>query len=200
MSGFHEIRFPDTIALDAVGGPNFDTTVIITANGTERRNVNWSQSRGRWDVGSNIKDRAGFEQLIAFFRARQGRAYGFRFKDWSDYEALASVIGTGDGAQLTFQLVKKYTSGTIDSTRIISKPVAGTVKIYLDGVEATTGWTVNTATGVVTFGTAPAVGVVVTADFEFDVPVRFDTDVMNFNLSFIDFGNWPNVPVVEVRV
>ncbi|MFN7177789.1 MAG: DUF2460 domain-containing protein, partial [Thermaurantiacus sp.] len=137
--------------------------------------------------------------LIAFFRARRGRAYGFRFKDWTDYQALAQLIGQGDGATKTFQLVKTYASGGEVETRIITKPVPGTVKIYRDGVEAVSGWSVDTATGLVTFTVAPASGVQVTADFEFDVPVRFDSDQMDLTIETYQLGSWGQIPVLEIR-
>jgi uncharacterized protein (TIGR02217 family) len=87
MSGFHEVRFPDNIAYGATGGPEFATTVVATGSGHEKRNVNWSEARGRWDVASGLKKQAQIDELIAFFRARRGKAYGFRFKDWTDYKA-----------------------------------------------------------------------------------------------------------------
>jgi uncharacterized protein (TIGR02217 family) len=178
VSGFHEVRFPDNIAYGATGGPEFATTVVATGAGHEKRNVNWAEARGRWDVASGLKKQAQIGELIAFFRARRGKAYGFRFKDWTDYKATGQLLGTGDDAQIQFQLVKYYPSGSVIEVRTITKPVAGTVKVYLDSIEQLSGWSVDTTTGLVTFGTPPALGVEVTADFEFDVPVRFDTDHM----------------------
>ena len=96
MSGFHEVRFPDNIAYGATGGPEFATTVVATGSGHEKRNVNWSEARGRWDVASGLKKQAQIDELIAFFRARRGKAYGFRFKDWTDYRATGQLLGTGD--------------------------------------------------------------------------------------------------------
>jgi hypothetical protein len=139
MSGFHEVRFPDNIAYGATGGPEFATTVVATGSGHEKRNVNWAEARGRWDVASGLKKQAQIDELIAFFRARRGKAYGFRFKDWTDYKATGQLLGTGDDVLV----------------RTITKPVAGTVKVYLDGVEQLSGWSVDTTTGLVTFGTAP---------------------------------------------
>ena len=199
MSGFHEVRFPEAIARGASGGPGYSTTVITTSAGLERRNMNWSAARGRWDVGSGLKRRADVAELIAFFRARRGRAYGFRFKDWTDYQALAQPIAQGDGTTETVQLIKSYASGGAVETRLITKPVPGTVKITLDGVETTSGWSVETGTGLVTFTVAPASGVQVTADFAFDVPVRFDTDQMDLSLETYDRGVWPQIPIVEIR-
>ena len=156
MSGFHEVRFPDNIAYGATGGPEFATTVVATGAGHEKRNVNWAEARGRWDVASGLKKQAQIDELIAFFRARRGKAYGFRFKDWTDYKATGQLLGTGDDAQTQFQLVKHYPSGSVIEVRTITKPVAGTVKVYLDGVEQLSGWSVDTTTGLVTFSTAPA--------------------------------------------
>jgi uncharacterized protein (TIGR02217 family) len=151
-------------------------------------------------VAHGLKKREQVAELIAFFRARRGRAYGFRFKDWTDYQALAQSLGVGDGAATSFQLVKHYASGGEIETRIISKPVAGTVKVYRDGVEATSGCSVDNTTGLVTFTTAPNVGVQIAADFTFDVPVRFDSDQMDVTIETYQLGSWGQIPVVEIRL
>jgi uncharacterized protein (TIGR02217 family) len=199
-SGFHEVRFPDRIAVGAVGGPAFSTTVIATASGYEQRNVNRAEARGRWNVATGIKRREDVAELIEFFRCRMGRAYGFRFKDHTDFRAIAQLLGTGDGSTTSFQLGKRYTSGPATVTRTIRKPVASTVKVYRDGVLASTGLTVDTTTGAVTFSTAPAVGVVVTADFEFDIPVRFDADEQQLLATSAVHHDWAAIPIVELRL
>jgi uncharacterized protein (TIGR02217 family) len=199
MSGFHEVQFPDNIAYGATGGPEFATTVVATGGGHEKRNVNWSEARGRWDVASGLKKPAQIDELIAFFRARRGKAYGFRFKDWTDYKATGQLLGTGDGLQTQFQLLKQYPSGSVIEVRTITKPVTGTVKVYLDGVQQFSGWSVGTTTGLVTFTTAPTVGVEITADFEFDVPVRFDTDHVAVTIETYRLHAWQQIPIVELR-
>ena len=199
MSGFHEVQFPPDISYGAAGGPGYSTSIVTTVSGHERRNANWASSRGRWNVAHGLKKREQVAALIAFFRARRGRAYGFRFKDWTDHQAFAQALGVGDGATKTFQLVKHYPSGGVIETRVITKPVASTVKVYRDGVEATSGWSVETATGLVTFSIAPAVGIQVTADFTFDVPVRFDSDQMDVTIETWELGTWGQIPVVEIR-
>jgi uncharacterized protein (TIGR02217 family) len=199
MSGFHEVRFPDNIAYGATGGPEFATTVVANVAGHENRKVNWSQARGRRDVASGLKKQAQIDELIAFFRALRGRAYGFRFKDWTDYRATGQLLGTGDDALTQFQLVKEYPSGSVIEVRTITKPVAGTVRVYLDGIEQLPGWSVDLTTGLVTFGTPPAVGVEVTADFDFDVPVRFDTDHMAVTIESYRLHAWQQIPIVELR-
>lgn len=200
MTGFHEVRFPEGIARGATGGPGYDTTIISTVAGYERRNANWAQARGRWDVGSGLKRREDLQSLIAFFRARQGRAYGFRFKDWTDFAVTNVVLGTGDGANKVFQLVKRYASGGVEVTRGIAKPVIGSLTAYRDGIAVGGGVSLDSASGFVTFGTAPAPGAVISATFEFDVPVRFDTDQMGVSLDAYDRGSWPEIPIVEIRI
>jgi uncharacterized protein (TIGR02217 family) len=199
MSGFHEVRFPDNIAYGATGGPEFATTVVATGAGHEKRNVNWAQARGHWDVASGLKKQTQIDELIAFFRARRGKAYGFRFKDWTDYKAAGQLLGTGDGTQTEFQLVKQYPSGSVIEVRTITKPVGGTVKVYLDGTLQLSGWSVDTTTGLITFSTPPALGVDFTSDFEFDVPVRFDTDHMAVTIETYRLHNWQQIPIVELR-
>ncbi len=196
---FHEVQFPPDISYGASGGPGYATAVVTTVSGHERRNANWAAARGKWNVAHGLKKRDQVAALIAFFRARKGRAHGFRFKDWTDYQAFAQVLGIGDGATKAFQLVKHYASGGAIETRHIAKPVAGTVTIYRDGIKATSGWSVDTTTGLVTFTTAPGSGVQVTTDFEFDVPVRFDSERMDVTIEAYQLGSWGQIPVREIR-
>jgi uncharacterized protein (TIGR02217 family) len=197
---FVETQFPTDISYGATGGARYSTDIVETFGGWEQRNINWSEARGQWNVAHGVKTPAQIATLIAFFRARRGRAIGFRFKDWADYAATAQIIGTGNGSQTAFQLVKSYTSGGVTVDRTITKPVAGTVHVFKDGVEQMSGWTVNTTTGVVTFTSAPSSSVVVSATFEFDVPARFDTDQIDLNMESLGVSSWQSIPIVEVRV
>jgi len=197
---FEEVQFPSDISYGANGGPMFLTDVVATVSGYEQRNSKWSQSLAKYNVASGVKTETQWQALIAFFRARRGKAVGFRFKDWSDYSAENAGIGTGDDSTTDFQLVKLYTSGSVAVSRDITKPVAGTVDIYVDAVLQASGVTVDTTTGIVTFDTAPAGGEVISADFEFDVPVRFDTDEMAISMDSFDAGNWSSIPLIEVRI
>ncbi len=197
---FHDIQFPSDITYGSSGGPEYSTDIVVLHSGYEQRNLNWSAARARYNVAHGVKSQAQLAALIAFFRARKGRAYGFRFKDWGDYNVAGQSIGTGDGSNKIFQLVKTYTSGGITESRIVAKPVSGTVKIYKSGVLQTSGVVVDTTTGVVTFTAAPANAAAITADFEFDVPVRFDTDKLSASLDSYGSYSWHDVPLVEVRV
>jgi len=179
MATFIETQFPTSIKYGASGGPEYLTDIIEVKSGHESRSQMWSYSRGPWSVDF-LRTDAEVATLIAFFRAMRGRGYGFRFKDWSDYSATDQNLGTGDGFATDFQLRKAYTTtGATTFYRDIFKPVSGTVTIYIDDVEQESGWSVDTTNGVVTFDSAPAVGETVTADFEFDIKARFDTDYLS---------------------
>ncbi len=198
---FVEVCFPTDIAYGSSGGPEYSTDIVITAGGYEQRNINWSQARAHYNVAHGVKTQAQLNELIAFFRARKGRADGFRFKDWSDYKAVAQIIGTGDGTNKIFQLIKTYTSGSITETRIITKPTADNINIYVAGVlQAGAAYSLNNTTGKITFVTAPVGAAIITADFEFDVPVRFDTDRLSATLDYYGVNSWNNIPLVEVRI
>ena len=186
---FHEVRFPDNISRGARGGPERRTQIVELASGDEERNASWANSRRRYDVAYGIRRADDLAAVVAFFEARNGRLHGFRFKDWGDHKSCLpsgtpsptdQSIGTGDGATTAFQLVKRYASGAQSWTRAIAKPVAGT-------------------TGVVTFSAAPSAGVAITAGFEFDVPVRFDTDVLDVTLDLERLGSITSIPLLELR-
>lgn len=204
-----EIRLPLRVGFGSSGGPAFSTEIVTIDGGFERRNQNWSQARRRFDAATGLRSAADVAALTAFFHARAGRARAFRLKDWSDYTSAASgvgattntdqTLGTGNGSQKDFQLVKRYSSGGVTHVRDIKKPVAGSVKIALNGTNQPSGWVVDTTTGIVTFTTAPANGAAITAGFEFDVPVRFDSDQLNLSVdNFV--GSRSQIPLVEVRV
>jgi uncharacterized protein (TIGR02217 family) len=205
---FHEVRFPDAISRGARGGPERRTQIVELASGAEERNASWANSRRRYDVAYGIRRADDLAAVVAFFEARNGRLHGFRFKDWADFKSCLpsqtpgptnQQIGTGNGAAPLFQLTKRYTSGAQSWTRAITRPVAGTVTIALNNTPQASGWSVSTATGLITFNTAPAAGVAITAGFEFDVPVRFDTDVLDVTLDLERLGSITSIPLVEIR-
>lgn len=196
---FVEIQFPPDISYGSSGGPLYVTDIVITAGGHEQRNVQWEQARARYNVAHGVKTKAQLEQLIAFFRARKGRAYGFRFKDWTDYQLVDQVIGVGDGVRTDFQLSKTYISGSAHDVRIIRKPVAATVNVKVNGVAVTSGVSVSIGTGNIDFMVAPAAGAVIAASAEFDVPVRFDTDRLSATLDDYGVHSWLDIPLIEVR-
>jgi uncharacterized protein (TIGR02217 family) len=208
---FHEVRFPAGISLGATGGPERRTEIVVVGSGAEERNSRWADSKRSYNAGFGIKSANDLHEVIAFFEERRGRLHGFRWKDWSDYKSCApsatpsatdQAIGAGDGVNAAFQLTKIYGSSFAPWARTIAKPVAGTVVVAVAGVIADPAdYVVSTTTGAVTFivDHIPGSGQAVTAGFEFDVPVRFDTDRLEINLSQIEAGSIPHIPVVEIR-
>lgn len=208
---FHEVRFPANLSFGSVGGPERRTDIVALSNGFEERNTPWQHSRRRYDAGVGLRSLEDIEALIAFFEARHGQLYGFRWKDWSDFKTSAAskdvryddqIIARGDGQTKVFQLVKTYTSGEFSYSRPITKPVEGTVRVGLEGDDLQEGihWQVDLEAGVVTFDRAPYADALVTAGFEFDVPVRFDADRIATSVASFQAGEVPSVPVVEVRI
>lgn len=208
---FHEIRFPTHLGFGALGGPERRTEVVELANGHEERNSPWAQSRRRYDAGLGLRALDDLEEVIAFFEARQGMLHAFRWKDWADFRsapasrALSSsdqLLGTGDGETQVFQLRKAYASGAQTYFRTITKPVAGTVRVARDGVELAEGvdFSVDPTSGRAMLVQAPGTGAEIRAGFEFDVPVRFDTDMVQVSVASFKAGQVPQVPVVEVRL
>src|SRR5207237_10677203 len=209
---FDEIRFPAAISRGASGGPERRTEIVMLASGGEERNTRWANSRRRYNAGFGIRTLDEIHDVIRFFEERRGRLIGFRWKDHADFKSCApnamisaadQALGAGDGAQDAFQLVKRYGTGLRDFVRRVTKPVLGTVLLATDGIAQVAGsdFAVDPTTGIVTFvaGHIPGAGAAVTAGFEFDVPVRFDTDYLAINLASFKAGDIPEIAIVEVR-
>lgn len=192
---FHEVRLPARLAFGSTGGVERRTEVVTLGSGFERRSTPWAHGRRRYLIGAGLRSLDDMAALTAFFEARRGRLYGFRFRDFADFKSCApggavsatdQAIGTGDGERAAFQLVKDY--GGLK--REIHKPVEGSVRVAVDGVE----------TGAFSVDAAPGEGAAVTAGFEFDTPVRFDADRIEVTLETFEAGRLAAVPLIEVRV
>ncbi|TNE36267.1 MAG: TIGR02217 family protein [Alphaproteobacteria bacterium] len=200
---FHEIRFPTRISYGASGGPRFSTTVQILNSGFEQRNINWAEARREYSFDISPSRGEDWAAVLAFFHARYGRAYGFRLKDFSDFEMAQQQIGTGDGATTEFQIFKRYVDvGEIAPAydRPLKKIVADTALVWVDGTSLLSGWSVDETTGLLTFDTAPESDVEISVSCEFDVPVRFDTDLMQAAIPGPDIHHWQSIKLVEVRL
>jgi uncharacterized protein (TIGR02217 family) len=212
-AAFHEILFPLDIALKSAGGPERRTEIVTLGSGREERNARWAHSRRRYDAGYGVKTLAALSEVVAFFEERRGRLHGFRWRDRLDHSSAApdvavsptdQVIGVGDGETASFALKKTYGGLHAPYARPVAKPVPSSVRVAVDAVEQDEGthFTCDPATGVVTFlpGHIPASGAAVTAGFLFDVPVRFDTDYLEVDLSAFAAGVIPKIPLVEIRL
>lgn len=210
---FLEVQFPCAISQGSTAGPERKTEVVTLGSGFEERNARWADSRRMYNAGYGVKGLNDLHDVIAFFEEARGKLYGFRWKDFTDYKscppensvtAFDQSLGLGDGATLVFQLRKRYGTGPNPWYRDITKPVANTTRIAVNGTVKTIGthFNVDTTTGTVTFtaGNAPPNGQVITAGYEFDVPARFDTDRLEINVASFKHGTIPNIPIIEVRV
>lgn len=204
---FHHVRFPINIALDARGGPQWSTDIVSLVSGAEERNTRWSRSRRKYNAGYGVKSAADMHHILAFFEERRGRFHGFLFRDPLDFQTSQDMVtpfdqdlGFGDGSQTEFQLSKQYGSTYDPYFRPLTKPVAGSVRVAMNGAELTAGtdFTVDATTGIVSFTSAPASGASLTAGCTFDVPVRFDIDHLDVELSSFDAGIIPSIPLIEI--
>ena len=210
MAAFHEVRFPLRLALGVSGGPVRRTDIVNLSNGRESRNQRWRNARRSYDAGSGIRSVADLYEVLAFFEARRGELYGFRFRDPVDFKscppgetpaATDQRIGTGDGVTAGFQLLKTYGDAGGAFSRRIEKPVEGSVMVSVEGVKVEAAdVAVDHVTGMIVFrtGRVPPAGAAIRAGFEFDVPVRFGIDRIDVNLTAFEAGRIPSIPLMEI--
>jgi uncharacterized protein (TIGR02217 family) len=203
MEAFSDVRFPIALGREASVEPAFSTAIVTTANGAEQRNSDWADARLRFDAGPGVRGEAELQQLLAFFRTRRGAAVGFRFEDPFDHSSNGmtgepepddQLLGLGDGSRTDFPLVKHYG----EQERRITRPLAGSVRVSVDGVERVGGWTLGPF-GIVRLNAAPEEGVQVKAGYRFDVPVRFAEDRLSLNRATFEAGEAASVPLIEIR-
>lgn len=194
MKDFEEIRFPTDISYGIYGGPEFSTDIVTTSNGHEFRNINWQHPRSKFNFSVNNLSKEQIDYLQTFFRARKGKAIGFRFKDHLDFKTSKQLIAIADGTQKNFQLIKTY-----DQTiRLITKPVPGTVVIFINN-KISNNLTIDYSNGIISFDHAPKKGEIIHADFEFDIPVRFDTDFFAGSIDGYNNYSLLNISIIEIK-
>lgn len=225
---FKDIRFPEKVQFDFEGGPEFLTLVNSTASGFEQRNQLWSQMRHKFVANHELRDKADLDAIKDFFMVVRGRAFSFRFKDWNDFEVTTRTLGvcsrlgdggeTADGVETSFQIRKQYKFGAgtailtfnrdiylpIDQTGLPAEEISTPEAVYLDAVAQGSGFTIARTGpagtgGVITFDVAPANGVVVGWEGEFDVPSRFSSDFLPVTLQQFNIGSVLNAEIIEVR-
>lgn len=196
---FKNVRISTRVELGAQGGPGFKTTIIETSSGDEYRNIDWSRQRGRWEIGYTDNMEI-IEEIIAFFQVMRGRAYGFRFRDWSDYK-VDNVIAVGDGETKEFQAAKVY---QVDESAQFIRPLTrldGATVVLIDDNDTEVAATpmIDENTGKITFSVAPPTGYKVKLKGQFDVPVRFDTDELPVTMLTQNVARIESVPIIEIR-
>jgi len=212
-NGFHDVLFPLAVSFGATGGPDRKNEIIQLTSGREKRNARFSQSRRCYDAGSGVRSLEDLYDVLAFFEARRGSLYAFRFRDPFDMKScrpsatpspLDQTLGTGDGRAASFPLVKNYGGPPDAYARLIRKPAAGTLLVAVAGTERSSpaDFTFDDDTGSVVFAASaiPAAGAAVTAGYVFDVPVRFDAERIEISLTAFKAGQIPSIPLVEVQL
>lgn len=204
-NGFHNVRFPTDIAPGTQGGPMFSTRITATDGGGETRVQMWSSDRKRYTVGHE-GDAVTGQAIVNFFYARRGRTYSFKLKDWSDYKATHEVMAYlgNSGSNALFQMQKTYPDAVLPYVRRILKPspdapVTVRNEAFMSPVLITSGFTIDYDTGVITIiGGSSNHGDGFSASFEFDIPMRFDTDQLEFTQNSPWHRILVPVPIVEV--
>ncbi len=207
VQAFDDVSFPIALGREASVSPAFSTAIVTTASGREQRNADWADARLRFDAGPGVRSEADIQTLIAFFRARRGAARAFRFRDPFDDSSSGmtgtpgvadQTLGIGDGVRTRFALVKRYGEGAEAQQRGITRPVAGSVIVGLDGIMQASGWSLDDG-GTLSFASAPGAATLVTAGFRFDVPVRFAEDSLEVSRASFAAGEAVSVPLIEIR-
>ncbi len=210
---FHSVRFPTNISLGAVVTQERRTEIITLGSGYEERNSRWADSRRSYNAGYGVQTLDDLYQVLDFFEQQRGKLYGFLWQDPLEHKSCLpsqnpasndQILGVGDGLRTDFQLLKAYGQNYSVWRREITKPVAGSVIIAVNGVimQEGTHYTIDYPSGVVRFALSaiPSTSHTVTAGFLFDVAVRFDTDRLEVNMAHFSAGQIPDIPLIEIRV
>lgn len=212
LASFHDVLFPVAVSFGATGGPERRNEIVSLTSGREKRNARFSQSRHHYDAGTGLRSLDDLQDVVAFFEARRGSLHAFRFRDPFDMKscrpgetpsAQDQTLGAGDGTTARFALVKVYGTGDDAYRRLIGKPVAGTLRVAVDGeAVAAPDFSFDDASGEIVFAPSaiPGAGQAVTAGYEFDVPVRFDTERLSISLKAFKAGQIPSIPLIEVQL
>jgi uncharacterized protein (TIGR02217 family) len=200
IGSFIEKRFPEDIGAGSLSCTEYWTDVAIMHNAYEQRNINWLQPRMRFQIARGLKDQGQIEQLISFFRICRGRAIGFRFKDWSDYRAENQILAIGDGKKQAFQLIKTYRIGEINEKRFIRKPIASSIQVFIDKRPLSLKeFEINTSNGMLNLAQPLPVKSTLSANFEFDVPARFDSDMLPLSIEGEEVYLAGEIAIIEIK-
>jgi len=204
---FDDVRLPEDIERGATGGPRFLTTIQSLVSGREQRNQEWVYPRHEYDISYGVQTSTDVDssvrQVRDFYYARRGRLRSFRFKDFADFRVTntATSPATGDGLNRNFTILRLYGDLALPFTRIITKPVASTIQVFIDDVEINTSrYNFDLTDQRLEFvsGQQPLSGEEVKVTCEFDVPVRFESDLLGIQLERCDVESIPSIRLVEV--
>lgn len=194
-------RFVDEYVSNKIRGwpcnvlPRFSTIITQADSGAEQANMRWRHPLYTYDLPEAIRTHDDFEAIRDHWLVMGGPAKTWPWKDPLDFSSRALIapnrssapdgadqlLGTGNGVQSNFQLVKTYTRGVASYVREIKLPVVDTVVVLVDGedpadLDIPLTWEVDRLTGIVSFSGPVPITMTVTAGFLFDVEVRFEAD------------------------
>jgi uncharacterized protein (TIGR02217 family) len=195
------------LAWSVTKAPTFQTRIQRAVSGRELRALDYPYPLWQFTlVFAFLRDSptAGFDELrtlMGFYLTCQG-AYGtFLFQDPSDYQAVAQYIGTGDSSLGVFQLQR--TLGTALPSGGFVEPIVApnlVTAVYFDGiVQSSSSYSVDPDTGLLTFGTPPATGLVITADFTYSFRCRFVDDSCDFENFMYRLWQLKKLAFISVR-
>jgi uncharacterized protein (TIGR02217 family) len=186
-------------------GPGWNTRIVRTRSGAEQRNAEWSDALRTFDAATGVRTLSDLRTLEQHFNAMRGQLHGFPLLDRTKYSVTAEGFGTGDGSTTAFQLTINDGNAANAYNREIYKPKQ-TISISKNAVlqTVTTHYTVDYATGIVTFTSAPAAANALTWTGEFYVPCRYAIDRIPYELFVWKDGgqqlaSGPVIPITEIR-
>lgn len=205
-----DIRLPEDWSRGSAGGPAFLTDSVRMVSGEVDREERWEHELAQYDVAHNMKSPEEIAAIRAFHRLRRGSSRGFLLKDWIEYTSAEDgeseplptdqPLGTGDGSETVFAIVKRYSDDATSYDRPIAWPVAGTVVVAIDGEEIDPAdFTVQRGAGTITFADAPEDEAALTCGFEFDVPVHFVEDGISVVYDAKAMRSIGQIPIEELR-
>lgn len=208
---FHNIRLPDFIEQGSLGGPRFKTTVLTAESGFEKRNIEWQDARSEYNISYGLTDMKKIQQVRDFFCQRYGRAFGFRFRDWSDYKLIDEIIGIGNGIDKVYQIYKTYGDPTDENILLYRKVIVKVARpndddaesvipiINVNGKRVSVYARIDYDSGLITFSDPPADGEPITITCNFDIPVRFNDDLFASKTLWKEVANIPAIKLIELK-
>ena len=211
-TAFHEVLFPLDIALKSAGGPERRTEIVAPAPAARS-----ATRAGRIRAGATTRATASrrFEALsavVAFFEERRGRLHGFRWRDRLDHSSAApgAAVAARPGDRHRRRRDRDLPARQDLRRRLRALPAAdrqaGARQRARRGRRQRGGRGHglhlrhhDRRSSRFLPGHIPAAGAAVTAGFLFDVPVRFDTDYLEVDLSAFAAGAIPKIPLVEIK-
>jgi uncharacterized protein (TIGR02217 family) len=203
MIGFHEVRFPEDVSWGSSGGPVYKTQVFTSHRGYEKRNVDWSQPMMKFNAANGVKTDAQILGIIDFFNARQGMLFGFRYKNWCNYQIINAPIATGDGASYRLPMWKFYGFPGARHYKRLRKIVRGSVTgVQLGHLPVVEGvdFRIDYDSGEIVTNLPVGYGIPVrAATLEFDEPVRFDEDSIENVIAQFNNNNLNKLDLISIR-